>query len=109
MTTSKTTSDDDDEHHRAAGVGTVMLAVPSKKVLLRFALSFVVERCDNMCVLDWKEAPSPFLCDVFSRNVFLSLSLSLSATTTTTTTTRALTKEANTTLSLSLSHTFFNA
>ena len=77
MTTSKTTmSDDDDEHHnRAAGVGTVMLAVPSKKVLR--ALSFVVERCDNMCVLDWKEAPSPFLCDVFSLNVFLSLSLSL--------------------------------
>jgi len=80
MTTSSktTTSDDDDEHHnRAAGVGTVMLAVPSKKVLLRFALSFVVERCDNTCVLDWKEAPSPFLCDVFSLNVFLSLSLSL--------------------------------
>ena len=78
MTTSSktTTSDDDDEHHRAAGVGTVMLAVPSKKVLR--ALSFVVERCDNMCVLDWKEAPSPFLCDVFSLNVFLSLSLSLS-------------------------------
>ena len=77
MTTSKTTmSDDDDEHNRAAGVGTVMLAVPSKKVLR--ALSFVVERCDNMCVLDWKEAPSPFLCDVFSLNVFLSLSLSLS-------------------------------
>ena len=104
--TSKTTSDDDDEHHRA-GVGTVMLAVPSKKVLR--ALSFVVERCDNMCVLDWKEAPSPFLCDVFSLNVFLSLSLSLSATTTTTTTTRALTKEANTTLSLTHTHTFFNA
>ena len=73
--TSKTTSDDDDEHHRA-GAGTVMLAVPSKKVLR--ALSFVVERCDNMCVLDWKEAPLLLLCDVFSRNLFLFLSLSLS-------------------------------
>ena len=79
MTTSKPSDDvnDDEKSDDRRGGGTVMLAVPSKKVLLRFALSFVVERCDNMCVLDWKEAPSPFLCDVFSLNVFLSLSLSL--------------------------------
>ena len=71
--TSKT-SDDDDEHHRAGGAGgTVMLAVPSKKVR---ALSLLKMRCD-ICVLDWKEAPSPFVRDVFSRNLFLSLSLFL--------------------------------
>ena len=106
MTTSKTTSDDDDEHHRA-GVGTVMLAVPSKKVLR--ALSFVVERCDNMCVLDWKEAPSPFLCDVFSRNLFLSLSLSFCDDDDDDNNACADQRGEYYSLSLSLSLTFFNA
>ena len=80
--TSKTTSDDDDEHHHRAGggVGTVMLAVPSKKVLRALSF-FVVERCDVTFVcfgLERGTLSSFVVRCLFSQSLSLSLSLSLS-------------------------------